>query len=167
MTAMLLNLERHFADVDLLDHPRRDGAGGLQVVPAGGAVLQAMIEGSAVEGFGRERGAFVFGVSGLSADLALVLALRWWWLGRLDDVGRGGLGGGRRVLACRGELLAQSGDDLLEGGEFRLQGIDSRLEPSAIGAADRVLGSHGGLFYMPCDRGTTPVNDHAPLRQGL
>ena len=62
----------------------------------------------------------------------------------------------------RGELLAELGDDLLEGGEFRLQGIDSRLESSAIGAADRVLGSHGGLFYMPRNRGTTPVNGHDP-----
>ena len=83
---------------------------------------------------------------------------RRWRLGRLDDVGGRGLGGGRGVLACRGELLAELGDDLLEGGEFRLQGIDSRLESSAIGAADRVLGSHGARLYMPCNGGTTPVN---------
>ena len=63
----------------------------------------------------------------LPARVTSVLALGWWRLGRLDDVGRGGLGRGRGVLACRGELLAESGDDLLEGGEFRFHGIDSRL----------------------------------------
>jgi hypothetical protein len=86
-----------------------------------------MIEGPGVDGLGREGGSLVLGMAGLPADAASVLALRRWRLGRLDDVGGRGLGGGRGVLACRGELLAQLGDDLLEGGEFRLQGIDSRL----------------------------------------
>ena len=121
-----------------------------------------MIEGPAVDGFGREGDALVLGMSGLSADFAPVLALRRWRLGRLDDVGRGGLGGGGGVLARRGELLAQLGDDLLEGGEFGFQGIDSRLEPSAIRAADRVPGSHADLFYMPCNSDTTPVKGHVP-----
>jgi hypothetical protein len=119
-----------------------------------------VIEGPAVEGRGREGDAFVLGMAGLPANAAFVLALRWRRLGWLDEVGGRGLGRRRGVLARRGELLAQLGDDLLEGGEFRLQDIHSRLEPSAIGAADRVLGSHGGLFYMPCDKGTTPVNGH-------
>ena len=98
---------------------------------------------------GREGRAVVLGVPGLSADGAFVLAGRGWGLGRLDDVGGGRLGGGRGVLAGGGQLLAQLGDDLLEGGEFRLQGIDSRLKPSAVVAADRVRGSHGGRFYTP------------------
>jgi hypothetical protein len=98
-----------------------------------------MIEGPAVDGLGREGDAFVLGMAGLPADAALVLALRWWRLGRLDDVGGRGLGGGRGVLARRGELLAELGDDQLEGGEFGFQGIDSRLESSAIGAADSSL----------------------------
>src|SRR5512135_2572162 len=109
-------------------------------------------------------------MAGLPADAAFVLALRWRRLGWLDEVGGRGLGRRRGVLARLGELLAQLGDDLLEGGEFRLQDIHSRLEPSAIGAADRVLGSHGGLFYMPGDKGTTPVNGHLELysaRPGL
>jgi hypothetical protein len=127
MTAMLLDPQRHFANVDLLDHPRCNGEGGMQVVPARGAGVEAMIERPAVDGLGWERGAFVFGMSGLPADSASLLALRWWRLGRLDEVGGGGLGGGRGVLAGRGELLAQLGDDLFEGGEFRLQGIHSRL----------------------------------------
>ncbi len=86
-----------------------------------------MIEGSAVDGFGREGDTLVLGMAGLPADAAMVLALWRWRLGRLDEVGGRGLGGGRGVRARRGELLAQSGDDLLEGGEFLLQGIDSRL----------------------------------------
>ena len=86
-----------------------------------------MIEGPGVDGLGREGDAFVLGMPGLLARLTSVLAFGRWRLGRLDDVGGRGLGGGRGVLACRGELLAQLGDDLLEGGEFRLQGIHSRL----------------------------------------
>src|SRR3954452_19829483 len=119
-----------------------------------------MIEGPAVDGLGREGDALVLGVAGLPADAALVLALRRWRLGWLDDVGGRGLGGGGGVLARRGELLAELGDDLLEGGEFRLQGIDSRLKSSAIGAVDRALGSHGARSYMPSNGGTTTVNGH-------
>ena len=125
-----------------------------------------MIEGPGVDGLGREGGALVPGMAGLPADAAPVLALRrrrLGRLGRLDDVRRGGLGGGGGTLPCRGELLAELGDDLLEGGEFRLQGIDSRLEPSAIGAANRVLGSHGARLYMPGNGGTTTVNGHPRL----
>src|SRR3954453_14789928 len=149
MTAVLLDRQRHLGDVDLLNNARGDGPHGLEVMATRGAVVEAMIEGPGVDGLGGEGDSLVLGVAGLAADAAFVLSLRWRRLGRLDDVGRGGLGGGRGVLACRRELLAQLGDDLLEGGEFRLQGIDSRLEPSAVGAADRVLGSHGARLYIP------------------
>src|SRR3954462_15297150 len=154
MTAVLLDRQRHLDDVDLLDHAWGDGPHGLEVMATRGAVVEAMIEGPGVDGLGREGDAFVFGVAGLAADAAAVLSLRWRRLGRLDDVGGRGLGGGRGVLARRGELLAQLGDDQLEVGEFRLQGIDSCLKPSAIGAADRLLGSHGGLFYSPSNMAT-------------
>src|SRR5918998_6272391 len=149
MTAVLLDRQSHLADVDLLDHPWRDGQGRPQAMAAQGAGVDAMIEGPAVEGLGREGGSLVLGMAGLAADAAPVLSLRRRRLGWLDDVGGRWLGGGRGVLARGGELLPELGDDLLEGGEFRLRGIDSRLESSAIGAADRVTGSHGGLFYTP------------------
>ena len=86
-----------------------------------------MIEGPTADGLGREGGALVLGMTGLSPYSAPVLALRRWRLGRLDDVGGRGLGRGGGILACRGELLAELGDDVLEGGDFRLQGVDSRL----------------------------------------
>src|SRR5512132_38975 len=105
MTAMLLDRQRHLADVDLLDHPRRDGEGGPQVMAARGAEFEAVIEGPGVDRRRREGGAFVLGMSGLSADSALVLALWRWGLGRLDDVGGRRLGGGRGVLAGGRELL--------------------------------------------------------------
>jgi hypothetical protein len=93
MTAMLLNHQRHFLDVDLLDHPGRDRAEGLQILSAPGAEVDVMIEGPSVERFGREGDPFMLGMSGLSADPPLVLALRGRRLGRLDDVRGGGLGG--------------------------------------------------------------------------
>jgi hypothetical protein len=133
VTAVLLDRQRDLADIDLLDHPGRDGQGGPQVVAARGAGVEAMVEGPGVDGLGREGGSLMLGMAGLPADPASVLARRRWRLGRLDDVGGRGLGGGGGVLARRGELLADLGDDLLEGGEFGLQGIDSRLEPPAIG----------------------------------
>ena len=53
MTAMLLDRERRFADVDLMDHPRRDVEGGLQVMAARGAGIEAMVDESAVDRLGR------------------------------------------------------------------------------------------------------------------
>ena len=160
MTAVLLDRERDLADVDLLDDPWREGRGREQIMAAARAEVEAMVEGAAVDGLGRESGAFVLGMAGLAADAASVLAFGRWRLGRLDDVGGRGLGGGRGVLASRGELLGQLGDDLLEGGEFRLQGIDSRLEPKTIGAGSRVRDTHGDRSYTLDGSGTTTVNGH-------
>src|SRR3954464_15038906 len=160
MTAVLLDRQRDLAGIDLLDHPRRDGQGGPQGMAARGAGVEAMVEGPAVDGLGREGDAFVLGMAGLSADTAFVLALWRWRLGRLDDVGGRGLGRRRGVLTCRGELPGQLGDDLLEVVEFRLQGIDARLEPRTFGAADLVLGTHGDRSYTPGSMSTTPVNGH-------
>ena len=123
-----------------------------------------MVEGPAVDGLGREGGAFVLGMAGLPTDAASVLARRWWRLGRLDEIGGRRLGRRRGIFPRRRELLAELGDDLLEGGEFRLQDIHSRLESSAIGAADRVLGSHRARSYMPCNGGATTVNGHPAIR---
>jgi hypothetical protein len=120
MTAMLLDRQGHLADVNLLDDPWWEGQGGLEVMAAAWAEVEAMVEEPAVDGLGWKGGAFVLGMDGLSADPAFVLALGWWRLGWLDDVGGRGLGGGGGVLASRGELLGQLVDDLLEGGEFRL-----------------------------------------------
>ena len=104
---------------------------------------------------------FVFGVSGLATDLALILAIGRRRLGRLDDVRRRGLGRCRGILPRRGELLGQLGDDRFEGGEFRLQGINSRLETKTIGAGSRVRDTHGDRSYTLDRSETTPVNGHA------
>jgi len=86
-----LDRQWHLRDVDLLDHARRDGQRGLQVMAARGAGVEAMIEGPGVDRLGRECGALVLGMPRLSARWTSVLALGRWRLGRLDDVGRGGL----------------------------------------------------------------------------
>jgi hypothetical protein len=158
MTAMLLDRQGYLADIDLLDHPWREGQGGLEVMAAARAEVDAMVEGSTVDGLGREGGPLVLGMAGLAADAAFVLAFWRWRLGGLDDVGGRGLGGVRGVLACRGELLGQLGDDLLEGGEFRLEGIDSRLQANTIGTGSRARDTHGDRSYTLDRSETTTVN---------
>jgi hypothetical protein len=81
-----------------MDHPRRDVEGGLQVMAARGAGIEAMVDESAVDRLGRECDPLVLGMTGLPTRVTSVLALRRRRLGRLDDVGRGGLGGGGGVL---------------------------------------------------------------------
>ena len=88
---MLFDPQRHLMDLDLLDDARRAG-GGLQSVTATGAEVQDVVVRSVVDLFRREQSTLVFGVSGLSTDTALVLALRRWRLGRLDDIGGRRLG---------------------------------------------------------------------------
>jgi hypothetical protein len=86
MTAMLLDRERDLGDVDLLDHPWREGRGREQVVATAGAGVEAMVGRAAVDGLGREGGPLVLGMAGLAADVASVLAFWRWRLGWLDDV---------------------------------------------------------------------------------
>src|ERR1700730_200165 len=159
VTAMLFDRQRHLMDLDLLDDAR-GGGGGLQAVSAAGAEEQDVVVRSAVDLLRWEQDTLVFGVSGLSTDAALVLALRRWRLGRLDDVGGRGLGRGRGVLRGRGELCLQLGEGNLEGLqlrllglELRLEGVQLRLQPLAIRARVCGSGSHSGLFYIPpCPR---------------
>ena len=88
---MLLDREGHLSDIDLLDHPWRKGQGRPQVMAAARADVDPMVEGAGVDGLGRECGAFVLGMSGLSADAAFVLALRRGGLGGLTMSEEGGL----------------------------------------------------------------------------
>ena len=89
-----------------------------------------------------------------------------WRFGRLDDVGGRGLGGGRGILARRGELRLQLRDGALEDIELRLQGLELcllglelraleiqlRLQPLAIRTSGDGFGYHGGLFYITRDQ---------------
>ncbi len=163
---MLLDRQRDLGEVDLLDDPWPEGRGREQIVATAGAGAEAMAEGAAVDGLGRECGAFVLRMAGLSADTAFVLSLWRRRLGWLDDIGGRWLGRGRGVLAGGGELLGKLGDDLLEGGEFRLKGIHSRLGPMAIGAGSRVRDIHDDRSYTPDGGGTTPVNGDLFRRAG-
>jgi hypothetical protein len=108
---------------------------------ASGTKVDVMIEEPGVDGFGREWFPFMPRVSGLATDFAPILAFGRRRLWRLDDIGRGGLGGGRGILAGRRELLLKSSDGGLERSNPRLQAptIRTRLP---------CLGFHGGLCYI-------------------
>ncbi len=101
---MLLDLQRHVLDVDLLDHSRQDRRHGLQVMPATGTEIEAIVDRRAVDRLRGEGGAFVLGVTRLSADTALLLTFRRLRLGRLDDVRGRWLGGGRGILRAAAKL---------------------------------------------------------------
>ena len=89
-------------------------AAGSKSMAAPGTEIEAMIERPAVDRLGREGVSLVLGVSGLATDPASLLTLRRRRLGRLDDVGGRGLGGGRGILPRRGELLLETRDGGLE-----------------------------------------------------
>ena len=98
MTAVLLNRQRRVVEVNLLDDAGLAPGRRLQVMAAPGTKIETMIEKPGVDSLGRERLPFVLRVSGLATDLALGLTLGRRRLGRLDDVGRGGLGRRRGIL---------------------------------------------------------------------
>src|ERR1700689_4243538 len=98
MTAMFLDLDRDHTNLDLLDNANVV-AGRTQSVAAVRAKLRDVVVRRSRELRERDQTPFVFGVSGLSADVAVVLSGRRLGFGRLDDVGGGRLGGGRGVLA--------------------------------------------------------------------
>ena len=143
MTAMLLDLQRHVVDVDLLDHPGQNRRHRLQVMAATGTEIEAIVDRRTVDRFRREGIAFVLGVTRLSADAASILTLRRLRLGRLDDVGGRRLGGGRGVLPCGGKLRLETCDDGLERLQPRLLGIQHRLQAPTIRARLPCLGFHG------------------------
>src|SRR3954449_12271633 len=71
------------------------------------------------------------------------------------------LGGGRGILARRGQLRLQSLDGSLEGLQLRSEGIQSRLQPLTIRTRGCGFGSHGDLFYTPPDQQLNPMNRYA------
>ena len=142
---VLLDPQGHLQDLDLLDDAR-DAVGPLQAMAADGAEFQVMVVETAVDLLRREGGALVLGMSGLAADLALLLALGRLRLGRLDEVRRGRLGGGRGVLAGGGQLPLQLRDGSLQVGYRRTQRIQLRLQPLAVGTGGGGFRSHLGLF---------------------
>jgi len=69
-----LNRQRHFINVNLLNHTSLASKHGWQPMVARGAKVHVMIEEPNVDSFGRERSPFVATVSRLATDLASVLA---------------------------------------------------------------------------------------------
>ena len=133
MTAVLVDLQGHVADVNLLDDLDRFGVGQVQVPAAAGAGVEEVVGGGGGEHLGREQLALVCGVSRLAAGLAPLLAGRRLRLGRLDDVRGGGLGRVGGILEGRGQLLLQLLDGGLESDELSAQGVNFGLQPLAIG----------------------------------
>jgi hypothetical protein len=147
MTAVLVDLQRHGGDVDLLNHDGLGSDGLMQSPSTRGAEVQEVIVSLVRQQFGREEGALVGWVSGLSAGLASGLSGRRLQLGGLDDIGRRRLGGSRGILARRSELPLQLVDGVLECIMLGAQGIDFRLQPLAIGTGGYGIGFHGGKVY--------------------
>src|SRR3954454_2625491 len=164
MTAMLLDLQRHVPDVDLLDHSGHDRRHGLQMIPATGTKIEAIVDRRTVDRSGREGGAVVLGVARLAPDAAPLLTLRRVRLGRLDDVGGRWLRGGRGILAGRGQLRLETRDGSLERLQPRLLGIQQRLQAPAVRARLPWLGFHGWLCYIPDRSYAITVNGHARLQ---
>ncbi len=124
---MLLDHKGHVVNVDLLDHPGFDRQHGSQVMTATGTEIETMVDRRAVNRFRRKGVALVLGMTGLSADASLILTLRRFRLGWLDDVRGRRLGGRRRILASRRKLRLETCDGGLEHLQSRLLGIQLRL----------------------------------------
>ena len=152
MTAVLLNRQRHVVDVNLLDDSGLAPGRRFQVLAAAGTKIDPIIERPVVDGLGRERISFVFGVSGLTTDLALSLTFGRRRLGRLDDVGGGRLGRCRGILPRRRELLLERRDGGLDRSEplilsiqLGLLGVQLGLQARTIWTRLPCLGFHGSL----------------------
>ena len=149
MTTVLVNLQGHGDDVDLLDDDGWFVVGHEQVPSAAGAGVQEVVRGDRGEHLWLEQLALVCGMSRLAAALASLLAGRRLRLARLDDVRGGGLGRVRGILAGRGELFLQLLDCVLKSGELSAQGVDFGLQPLAIGTR--------ASYRFSCRRVYTPV----------
>ena len=77
---------------------------------------------------GGKQGAFVLGMTGLSAKATFGLSGGKRGRRRLDDIGRGWLGRGGRVLARGGELGLESGDGGLQRLDLKTLGVQLRLQ---------------------------------------
>ena len=118
MGAMFDDVKRRHLHLDLL----ADEEGlvcGLHDTTTAGATGRDMIEHLG----GREQEAFVLGMPRLSSWGALFGAVGRWRFGRLNNVGRRWLGGGRRVLLGLGELFLEKTDLLLQLTALDLQGF--------------------------------------------
>jgi hypothetical protein len=88
---------------------------------------------------GKERVAFVLGVSGLAPGIALAAGVG----GRFDQIGRGRLGGGRRVLLGGGKFHFEGANALLEFRDGGLELLTSFTAAFLHGEKRRRLAKNG------------------------
>ena len=156
---MLFDDQRRFLDVHLLHDFGEVRVATEGAAAAGAGVKRVFLE--VADLFGRERLTLVLGVAGLAADGA------WGAIGQrrrlgFDDVGGGGLGRSRGVLARRRELLAQAGRFGARGIESGLQGVQLR------GSRDRQeLHTGAPDSVRPAIRRYRPQTPQAALRARL
>jgi hypothetical protein len=108
---VLLYGQLGWLDIDLLDDQGQTAVEA-ELTAAARAGIQGVLK-EMPDLLDGEQGALVPGMSGLAATLALVLSRRR-RRGRLDDVGRGRLGGSRGVLACCSQLLLEASHGSLQ-----------------------------------------------------
>src|SRR4051812_21790127 len=94
--AVLLDLQGHIENVDLLDNAGLVASRAQTVSAVGANLREEVIVRGGGQFFGEKGRAFMLGVSRLSANVAFSLSGRWSGLGRLDDV-RGGWFGPRQT----------------------------------------------------------------------
>ena len=116
--------QRGLLEIDLLHHPSQAAVAAQRAATAGAGVQEVF--GEQGDLLGGERSAFLSGMAGLPAPPAGGSVGTGRGLGRLNDVGGGGLGGRRGVFACRGQLLLELGHGGAQGLDLLLQALASR-----------------------------------------
>ena len=155
---MLLDGPGRLSDIHLLDDVDQ-----ATFLAQGAAAI-----GTAVEGvFGKEgdliaweEGTSMPGVSRLSTGRTRPVILAEWGPGGLNDVRGRGLGGGRGILARRGQLLLKAGNRGAQRFDFDALGVELRLEALALGTGGGVCYCHAPVLLPLCLSVSAPVNGY-------
>src|SRR5262249_24259790 len=135
-------------DLDLLHEAWCCGTR-LQVLPAGGAKLEAVLVGTAVEEFGPEQRSLVVRVPWLATGEALVGAVGWRWLGRLDEIERRRFGLSRRILVEACQFFLDGLDGPWQRLNLDLEGGHLPLQALTVGTGGLASLTHHAPLYEP------------------